>query len=135
MKIDEYVVVLDACVLAPLPIADTLLRLAEEPAFYIPRWSPEILGEIERTLRSKFKYTDEQVKRRITAMQESFPDASDDSYHDLVPAMKNHEKDRHVPRGCGEVRSTCGRDGQSKALSARNVFSLRIGVHDFRSIP
>lgn len=96
MKIDQYVAVPDACVLAPMPIADTMLRLAEEPAFYIPRWSPDILGEIKRTLLTKFKYTEEQVNRRITAMQESFPDASIDGYQDLVPAMKNHEKDRHV---------------------------------------
>lgn len=32
----QYVAVLDTCVLAPMPLCDTLLRLAEEPAFYIP---------------------------------------------------------------------------------------------------
>ena len=96
MKIDQYVAVLDACVLAPMPVADTLLRLAEEPAFYTPRWSPDILAEIGRTLLNKFKYTDAQVGRRIAAMQKSFPDSSIDGYQDLIPAMKNHEKDRHV---------------------------------------
>ena len=96
MRIDQYIAVLDACVLAPMPVADTLLRLAEEPAFYTPRWSPDILNEIRRTLLVKFKYSEDQVTRRLTAMQETFRDASVDGYQDLIPAMKNHEKDRHV---------------------------------------
>lgn len=54
MKGNHFVAVLDACVLAPMPIADTLLRLAEEPAFYLPRWSDELLSELERTLGEKF---------------------------------------------------------------------------------
>ncbi len=29
---NEYAVALDACVLAPMPLADTLLRLAEAPS-------------------------------------------------------------------------------------------------------
>jgi hypothetical protein len=96
MRRDRYIAVLDACVLAPMPIADTLLRLAEEPAFYTPKWSPDILDEIKRTLLSKFRYSEDQITRRISAMQEAFPDACVDGYHDLIPAMKNHEGDRHV---------------------------------------
>ena len=33
---NAFVVVLDTCVLAPMPLCDTLLRLAEDPAFYMP---------------------------------------------------------------------------------------------------
>src|SRR5277367_622767 len=65
MRISPFVAVLDACVLAPMPIADTLLRLAEEPAFYTPRWSADILKEIERTLLERFGYNPTQVARRI----------------------------------------------------------------------
>ena len=54
----RLVVVLDTNVLAPVPVADTLLRLAEEPAFYLPRWPEEILLELESpsgiTLSSKW---------------------------------------------------------------------------------
>lgn len=96
MKIDQYIVVLGACVLAPMPIADTLLRLAEEPALYTPRWSKDILEEIERTLSGKFRYTQAQVDRRINAMRTAFPDAAVAGYHDLIGAMKNNSKDRHV---------------------------------------
>lgn len=96
MRLDQYIAVLDACVLAPMPVADTLLRLAEEPALYTPRWSPDILGEIDRTLLKKFGYTEIQVARRLDVMRATFPDASVDGYQDLIAAMKNHSKDRHI---------------------------------------
>ena len=96
MRISQYVTVLDACVLAPMPIVDTLLRLAEAPAFYTPQWSADILQELEKTLRLKFGYTPRQVTRRITSMNEAFPDAMVSGYQDLIPSMKNHPDDRHV---------------------------------------
>ena len=40
-----YVAILDTCALAPMPLCDTLLRLAENPPSYIPKWSPDILRE------------------------------------------------------------------------------------------
>jgi hypothetical protein len=43
---NEYAVVLDACVLAPMPLADTLLRLAEDPSLYQIVWTEELLQEI-----------------------------------------------------------------------------------------
>ena len=48
---NAYIAVLDTCVLAPMPLCDTLLRLAEEPAFYIPKWSDGILRELRSTLQ------------------------------------------------------------------------------------
>jgi len=47
---NQYVAVLDTCVLAPMPLGDTLLRLADNPAFYIPRWTDDILRELRSTL-------------------------------------------------------------------------------------
>ena len=32
----QYTVVPDTCVLVPMPLCDTLLRLAEEPVLYVP---------------------------------------------------------------------------------------------------
>ena len=46
-------VVLDACVLVNFALADTLLRLAEPPAFFEPKWSDEIIRETTRSLRRK----------------------------------------------------------------------------------
>ena len=95
MRINQYVALLDACVLASMPVADTLLRLAEEPAFYTPRWSKDILEELRRTL-IKFGYDEVQASRRLERMQAAFPDALVKGYEGLIPAMMNHPKDRHV---------------------------------------
>lgn len=95
MATSRYVVVLDACVLAPMPLADTLLRLADEPAFYVPRWSHEILNEVAHTL-AKFGFSNEQIERRIGAMKAAFEEAMVIGYEGLIPAMKNDPKDRHV---------------------------------------
>jgi hypothetical protein len=96
MRISQYLTVLDACVLAPMPIMDTLLRLAEEPAFYTPRWSSDILQEVHETLTRKFGYSHEQAQRRIGMMEKTFPDAIVTGYEDLIPSMTNHPKDAHV---------------------------------------
>ncbi len=42
----DYRAVLDACVLMPMPVADTLLRMAEDPRLYLPKWSHLIMGEV-----------------------------------------------------------------------------------------
>jgi hypothetical protein len=86
---------LDTCVLAPMPVMDTLLRLAEEPAFYIPKWSPYILDELRRTL-VKMRQSPEKIERRIRTMTQAFPEALVDGFDDLIPSMRNDEKDRHV---------------------------------------
>ena len=52
---------LDACVLAPMPLCDTLLRCAEDPALFRVLWSEQILEEVKRTLLQKFGYTAKQV--------------------------------------------------------------------------
>jgi hypothetical protein len=33
----DYSVVLDTCVLLPMPLCDTLLRMAESPRLYLPK--------------------------------------------------------------------------------------------------
>jgi hypothetical protein len=79
-----------------MPIVDTLLRLAEEPAFYTPKWSPHILQEVRETLQGKFGYSPEQVQRRIGAIECAFPDAMVTGYEGLIPIMANDAEDRHV---------------------------------------
>jgi hypothetical protein len=89
---NAFVVVLDTCVLAPMPLCDTLLRLAEDPAFYMPRWSGDILSELRRVLR-RMDYSDAQAQRRIDAMGGAFEDAFVSGYEGLIPAMTNDAKD------------------------------------------
>jgi predicted nucleic acid-binding protein len=73
---NEYAALLDACVLVPMCLCDTLLRLAEDPAMYRPLWSNEILGEVGDALESKIGLSPKQRKRRIDAMTEAFPEAA-----------------------------------------------------------
>jgi len=94
-RTDALVVVLDTCVLAPMPLCDTLLRLAEHPASYTPRWSAGILDELRRVLR-RMEYSESQAERRIAAMRAAFEDACVTGYAGLVQTMTNDEKDRHV---------------------------------------
>jgi predicted nucleic acid-binding protein len=73
---NEYCVVLDACVLMPMPLCDTLLRSAEEPTFFRMAWSEEILEEVRRGLEGpRFGYSAAQVDRRFRAMNNAFPEA------------------------------------------------------------
>jgi predicted nucleic acid-binding protein len=79
-----------------MPVADTLLRLAEPPALYEPRWTSEILAEVTRTLVGRFGKKPERARYREAAMREFFPRAMIENYEHLIGAMKNHPKDRHV---------------------------------------
>lgn len=72
---NEYAALLDACVLVPMCLCDTLLRLAEEPAMYRPLWSEEILQEVGDALESKLRLSSAQRERRIGAMRQAFPEA------------------------------------------------------------
>lgn len=83
---NEYAVVLDACVLYPMPLCDTLLRLAEDPSFYRPLWSDQILKEVGDTLL-QHGYTEAQRDRRLEVMRRAFPEAMVDVPEELVKAI------------------------------------------------
>lgn len=89
-----FPVFLDACSLIPINLADVLLRLAEAQT-YRPLWSAEVLGEVERNL-PKVGVSEPKARYRVHLMREAFPDAEVTGYQDLIPAMTNNEKDRHV---------------------------------------
>ena len=90
-----FPVVLDACVWVPHPLFDTLLRLADVGLFR-PLWSDQILVEVERTLTGKRGLSAQKARHRIRQMTRAFPDAMVEGYEDLIPAMTNDPKDRHV---------------------------------------
>jgi predicted nucleic acid-binding protein len=93
---NEYAVVLDACVLAPMPLCDTLLRLAEHPAFYRPLWSEEILREVGDVMEKKLGYSPAQRERRISAMRKAFPEAIVQIPTKLDSFECPDEGDRHI---------------------------------------
>ncbi len=92
----DFPVVLDACVLIPMPLADTLLRLAGGPRLFLPKWTDQIMAEITRNLQENFGVTAEQAAYRESEIRRHFGEAWVEGYEDLIPTMTNHEKDRHV---------------------------------------
>lgn len=92
----DFPAVLDACVLIPMPLADTLLRLAAGPRLYLPKWTDDIMAEVSRNLVDRFGLSEEQAAYRESEIRRHFPEAWVDGYQDLIPAMTNEPKDRHV---------------------------------------
>ena len=89
-------VVLDACVLANFSLCDTLLRLAEPPRFFEPKWSEEIIRETTRTLELKLGWPNSLTAHLEKELRGHFSEAWITGYESLVSRMTNDEKDRHV---------------------------------------
>lgn len=84
---------LDACVLIPAALRDTLLR-AENAGLYQLRWSERILAEVERNLAG---LTDSRRAQRLVAtLRVAFPEAAVAGFEPLIARMTNAPKDRHV---------------------------------------
>lgn len=92
----DFPVVLDACVLIQAPLRDTLLRLAEEPRLYAPRWSDEIIAETVRNLESRIGLSAKKTAYLVDQLQKHFGDAWVNGHEPLIDLMTNHPKDRHV---------------------------------------
>lgn len=88
-------VILDSCVIFPMPLCDTLLRAAETD-LYIVHFSQEILDGATRNLVKNGKMTDAKAARFQTMIKNTFPEAMVEVPPSLVEAMTNHPGDRHV---------------------------------------
>ena len=93
----DFQSILDACVLVNAALRDTLLRLAEPPcSLYLPRWSKDIIEETKRTLETKLGLISAQTTHLVHQMEIHFADAWVEGFDQIIPAMANHPKDRHV---------------------------------------
>jgi PIN domain-containing protein len=90
-----FVVVLDANVLFPFTLRDTLLRAAAT-GFYQMRWTSRILDEMTRNLVSTGTMPQERANRLRAIIEREFPEAEVTGYEHLIDAMPNNPKDRHV---------------------------------------
>ncbi|WP_431942837.1 PIN domain-containing protein [Micromonospora marina] len=87
---------LDANVLVPNALRDTLLRVAEAD-FYRPLWSQDVLAETRRTiLRLRPDIAPTRLDSMFADMNRAFSDALVAGYEPLIDGMTNHEGDRHV---------------------------------------
>lgn len=112
-------VVLDANVLYPFTLRDTLLRAAAE-GLYQAYWSPEILAEVTRNLLKNRIVHQEQARRLVGKMTEAFPEASFTGHEHLIDAMRVHAKDRHVA---------------AVAVAAGAQVIVTSNLRDFRDLP
>lgn len=85
---------LDACVIIPAALRDTLLRAANA-GMYTVHWSATILEEVSRNLL-EMGLSAEQTQSLIFRMNVAFPEAAVSNYEHLISSMKNDTKDRHV---------------------------------------
>lgn len=112
-------VLLDANVLYPFSLRDTLLRAAAE-GLYQPYWSQQILDEVERNLVGKGTISREQAMRLRIAMTSAFPEAMVSGHEALISVMSNHDEDKHVA---------------AAALRAGAQVIVTSNLRDFRVLP
>ena len=87
---------LDACVLYPVGLRDTLLSVAQAHAF-LPLWSADIIAEVRGAiLRFATNVDPVRVDRMLADMQTAFPAAMVRGHAHLLNDMANHPSDRHV---------------------------------------
>jgi predicted nucleic acid-binding protein len=93
----RYAVVLDACVLVPVALADTLLRIAERE-LYRPLRSARIVAEAaDAIVEIHPDIPPEQVQRRFADMDDTFEDALVAGWEDLEDTVTLPDPDdRHV---------------------------------------
>jgi len=88
-------VVLDACVLIPQYLRDTLLSIAWR-GLYSPYWSKLILEETTRNLINRYNITSIKALNLVETMKAAFPEAMVEVPYGLIELMTNDLKDRHV---------------------------------------
>ena len=91
----SFIVVLDANVLFPSSLRDTLLR-AYEKSLYKMQCTEEILEEVQRNLVSKKQITEQQAHQLMDTIRKQFPESFVTNYQYLIDSMANTPKDRHV---------------------------------------
>ncbi len=114
-----FKVVLDANVLFPYSLRDTLLRAAAAGFFQI-YWSDLILEEARRNLVDRNITTAAQADRLVATMKRAFPEALITGHETLIPSMKNQEDDRHVA---------------AAAVKAGAQVIVTSNLRDFRELP
>src|SRR5438874_9992279 len=91
----SFKVVLDACVIFPASLRDTLLRAADA-GLYRLHLTDDILEEVRRNLISQRGIVEDKAQQLVDVIKEYFPEAFVTEHKLLIASMPNNEKDRHV---------------------------------------
>jgi hypothetical protein len=107
--------VLDACVLANFSLCDSLLRLAEPPRLFEPKWSEEIIRETTRTLESKLGWSVLLTAHLEAELRANFGEAWISGDENLISRRRTMKKIAMclLPRPTGRVNN---RDSESSGL-------------------
>lgn len=96
------VVLLDANVLFPMILRDTLLRGGAAGCYRV-HWSERILGEMARNLIAQHRVSEEQADRLVRQMAQAFPEAAVGGWEALEADMPNDPNDRHVAAAAKKI--------------------------------
>jgi predicted nucleic acid-binding protein len=140
----NYPVVLDACVLAPITLCDLLLKLAETPRLYLPRFSKAILDEVKQTQIDKLNWPVELAEYWRTEVARNFPEALVENYEPHIAHCTNQEKDKHVLAvaihcQCGVIITSNLKDFPKESLDpwqvrAVNPSSFLISLYEVKHV-
>jgi len=109
----RYAVVLDSCVLVPIALADTLLRLAERD-LYRPLWSTRIVAKATDAIVDIHpEIPPERVRTRFAAMDDAFEDACVEGWETLEHTVTLPDADD--PEGHVLVAGTLDLAGRAHA--------------------
>ena len=89
------IAILDANALWPQYLRDALIRAAIFD-LYRAAWTERIIEEMRSSLLAKDRVSPEQIDRTVHFMRTRCAHFMIDGYEDLIPAMTNQVKDRHV---------------------------------------
>jgi len=115
--------VLDANVLFPMILRDTLLRVAAAGC-YRAHWTGRILDEMARNLVEQHRATQPQVDRLVTEMTRAFPEAAVEGWERHEGAMPNDPKDRHVAAAAVQISAEL-----IVTANLKDFASLPAGIH------
>lgn len=96
------IAVLDADVLFPMILRDTLLRAGMAGLCRI-HWTGRIQDEVERNLVGSYGMASEKARGLRQAMESAFPDAMIEGWENIEAEMPNHPKDRHVAAAAATI--------------------------------
>lgn len=114
------VAVLDACVLYPAVIRDTLLLAAEAGAYQF-RWTDELLLELRRNLFKDRAAPEDRVDKMLADLAQFFDDGKVSGHERDIAALRNQPKDRHVLAAAIEAGA--------ELVVTENLKDLPLGVH------
>src|SRR5437660_1619335 len=89
------IAVIDACVLVPASLRDTLFRTANA-RYYQMYLTEDILDEVGRTLVNKLGISAKQAESLLSSIRKNFDHTIISNHQPHVSTMPVNEKDRHV---------------------------------------